>query len=139
MAWVRRILPFLSVAILIGLVYDGWVFYSRWSDTRQAEQARVEKEAQDARRTLDRMGGSELKIGSLSVDPAVVARGQRANLCYSVLNAKSVRMAPSAGDVYPALSHCLQVSPRKTTEYKLTATDDSGHTVTQSVRVEVRP
>ena len=76
---------------------------------------------------------------SFSAAPAVIQRGRPADLCYSVVNAKTLRMEPPDGDVYPALSHCLQVFPRKTTEYKLTAEDGEGHTATESFTIRVKP
>jgi hypothetical protein len=139
MAQVRRVLPFVSIAVFLGLLYDGWIFYSRWNDSRQVEEKRAEKEAQAAQQTLDRIGGDELKILNFYARPAVIRRGHEANVCYSVVNAKSLRMDPPDGDVYPALSHCVQISPHKTTEYKLIAGDDAGHTVTQSLTVHVQP
>ncbi len=139
LAKIRRVLPFVSVAVFLALAYDGWVFYSRWDDTRRGEQKRTEKEARDARNTLDRIGGGGLKILSFSAAPTVIQRGRPADLCYSVVNAKTLRMEPPDGDVYPALSHCLQVFPRKTTEYKLTAEDGEGHTATESFTIRVKP
>jgi hypothetical protein len=136
---IRRALPFVSIAVFLALAYDGWVFYSRWDDTRRVEQKRTEKEARDARDTLDRIGGGELKILSFSAAPAVIQHGRPANLCYSVVNAKTLRMEPPDGDVYPALSHCLQISPRKTTQYKLTAEDGEGHTAMESFTIRVKP
>jgi hypothetical protein len=139
MAQIRRALPFLSVALFLGLLYDAWIFYSRWNNSRQVEQKRVEKEAQGARQTLNLIGGEQLKILSFAAAPSVIHRGGKANVCYSVVNAKTLRMEPADGDVYPALSHCLQISPRKTTEYKLIAGDQAGHTVSESVTLYVKP
>jgi hypothetical protein len=134
-----RVLLFLSVAVLLALLYDGGIFYSRWSYARRAEQERAEKEARDARRTIDRMGGSQLKILGFFAQPPVIRPGGEALLCYNVVNAKTLRMEPPAGDVYPALSHCLQVSPRRTTEYKLFAEDGAGHAVSETFTLQVKP
>ena len=139
LAQLRRVLPFISVALFLALLYDGWIFYSRWNDTRRAGQERVEKEARAARQTLDRIGGSQLKILNFYATPNLIQRGHQANACYSVVNAKTLRMEPPVGDVYPALSHCLQVAPRKTTEYKLFAEDGAGHTATESFTLYVKP
>jgi hypothetical protein len=136
---IRRVLPFVSVLVFLGLLYDGWIFYSRWSERRQIEEKHTEKEAQDARDTLNRIGGTDLKILSFSAAPPVVRRAGKARICYSIVNAKTVRVDPPIGDVYPALSRCLDISPRKTTEYQLTAQDDAGHTVTESLVVQVKP
>jgi len=132
---IRRILPFLSVAILIGILYDGFVFYSRWSEDRKAERVRAAKESEEAHRTLDLIG--HLKIVSFYAYPAAIERGQTTSVCYGVIGAKSVRLEPSLGPAQPALSRCLQASPRADTEYRLIAADDSGHTVSQNITVKV--
>jgi len=137
LAQIRRLLPILSVLLLLGLVVDGWIFYSRWARNREAEQARAEKEAEQARRTLELMGGTDLKILNWYVSPPMIHPGAATNLCYSVVGAKVVRMEPAVKELYPAFSHCIQVSPRKDTEYKLFAEDGNGHAVTASLRVKV--
>ena len=38
-ALLRRTLPYLTVAVIIAVAYDGRIFYSRWSYRRQAEKA----------------------------------------------------------------------------------------------------
>jgi hypothetical protein len=139
LAQIRRLLPFLSVGIFSALVVDGWIFYSRWARDRETERVRVEKEAQQARRTLDLMGGTELKILNWYVSPPTIRRGAEANLCYSVVGAKIVRMEPAVKELYPAFSHCIQVSPRSNTEYKLFAEDNAGHTVTANSTLTVIP
>ncbi len=40
-------------------------------------------------------------------------------------------------EIWPALSHCLEVAPRKDTEYKLIAEDGAGHSVSQSLVLKV--
>ena len=135
----RRALPFLPVAIAAAVIYDGWIFYLRWSDARNAERARAEKEAQDTRKTLEMLGGDSLKILDFYASPAVIRRGGHADLCFGVNGAKDVRIEPFVEKLHPALSYCLQVVPRKDTEYKLIAKDGAGHTATQSVRLTVLP
>lgn len=58
-------------------------------------------------------------------------------LCYGVENAKSVKLAPAVADVWPAMSRCVEVSPRESTTYTLTAGNESGQEASQSARVEV--
>jgi hypothetical protein len=48
-----------------------------------------------------------------------------------------VRIEPPVENVYPALTRCVQVSPRRDTEYKLVAEDGAGHTVSQSFVLKV--
>jgi hypothetical protein len=67
----------------------------------------------------------------------VVGRGGRIEICHGVTDAKTVRIEPSVGEVWPALSRCLQAAPGKNTEYKLTAEDGAGHATTQSLPVNL--
>jgi len=137
--FLRRILPLLSVALFVAIAYDGWIFYSRWKnarDTRQAEQA---EEARRDRQTIDMLGGTTFRILTFYASPQAIRRGQPSQLCYGVYAAKQVRIEPEVGEVHPAINHCLEVTPNHDTQYKLTADDGAGHTVTQTVAVKVTP
>ncbi len=68
-------LPYLTVAVLIAVVYDGWIFYARWSGAREAQKAEALKQVQDARRTLELLGGDSLKILDFYASPPVIRRG----------------------------------------------------------------
>jgi hypothetical protein len=85
------------------------------------------------------LGGGQLKILSFYASPGAIRRGERANICYGVYGAKSVRIEPPVQALYPAIAYCLQVSPSRSTEYKLVAEDGSNHTVTQSLALRVMP
>src|SRR5882724_11358283 len=135
----RKALPFLTAAILVAAVYDGWFIYSRSRDAHEAERINQGKEAEEARRTINMLGGGQLKILSFYASPGAIRRGAHANICYGVYGAKSVRIEPPLGDLYPAVAHCLQVSPVRSTEYKLVAKDGSGHVATQGFVLQVAP
>jgi hypothetical protein len=119
------------------LLYDGAIFYSRWSTARdgQREQARIE--AEQARKTLELAGGDQLRITSFYAAPGEIRRGQHASLCYGVNGAKQVQLEPAVEAVWPAQTRCLQVTPATDTTYKLTAGDAAGHTVSQSFLLKV--
>jgi hypothetical protein len=135
----RKALPFLLIGVFIAAAYDGWVFYSRWRRARDIEQSNQAKEADEARKTIDMLGGGQLKILSFYASPGIIHRGEKANVCYGVYGAKSVRIEPPVEDLHPAVAHCLQVSPAKSTEYKLVAEDGAGHTAAQSFVLQVAP
>lgn len=123
--------------ILIVAGYVGWIFYSRWEDSRALQEtAAARRQAQDAQ-TVAGMGGNRFDILGFYANPASIARGDSADLCYSVSNAKSVRLEPQSQAVWPAFSHCVQVMPRKTTTYTFTAENAAGHTKTARVKIEV--
>ncbi len=133
----RRLLQFTGLIIVIIAVYDGSIFYSRWSSDRALEKARADKEVEAARRTVELLGGDSFRITSFYAVPAVIRPGESANVCYSVNGAKSLKLDPPVADVYPAITRCFAVSPRKETEYKLTAEDGAGHSASESFVLRV--
>jgi hypothetical protein len=136
-AWLRRALPFLSIAIVIGVVYDGSIFYGRWRDARAGAKAVAAKEAQDDRGIVDALGGDRLKILDFYASPPTVRRGEHSLICYGVNAAQTVRIDPPVEQLHPAVSHCLQVTPEQSTDYKLTIGDSAGHTLSQSLTIQV--
>ncbi len=134
----EKYLIFSGVVLLLAGLYVGWVFLSR----RQANQALEEKAANERRahdrKSFEMMGGNRFDILGFYADPVSIRAGETAELCYSVSNAKSVRLEPPSEPVWPAFSRCVHVSPHKTTAYTLTAEDATGHTKSATIHVEVR-
>ena len=135
----RKALPYLTVATILAVAYDGWFFYSRWRDAREGKEASKAQESEAARRTIDMLGGGQLRILNFYPSPAAIRRGDHANICYGVYGAKSVRIEPPVEELHPAVAHCLQVTPSTSTEYKLIAEDASGHTASQRFVLRVAP
>jgi len=127
--------------LFIVAIYVGWIVFSRWYGNRQIERrardAFVQKQQEQDRRAVEQMGGSELSIQSFYGNSQIL-RGQSAQLCYGVANAKKVTLDPPAGPVWPSYARCLDVSPTKTTTYTLTASDDAGHSASQTFTVKVQ-
>lgn len=67
--------------------------------------------------------------------------GQKAELCYGVENARSVRIAPGLdgvpGRVYPSAHRCVEISPQHTTHYTLMAVGYDGSAATRSLTLPV--
>jgi len=135
----RSLLPYLGIAIAIALLYDGWIFFSRWNTAKQEQQARADQEQTNARKTLKMVGGSGLKINSFYASPGAIQRGSTANICYGVVGAKTLKLEPPVEEVWPALNRCIQVKPSKNTEYKLIAEDAEGHSAAESFTLQVLP
>jgi hypothetical protein len=135
--WLRRVLPFLTLALLGALIYDGSVFYGRWRDARNAANAQAAKEASDDRRVIEALGGDHLKILAFYASPPNVRSGEPSTICYGVNAAQTVRIDPPVAELHPAPSHCLQVTPRADTNYKLTVADSAGHQLTQTLTIHV--
>jgi len=129
---------------LIAIVIAGYVaftLFSRWESTRTIEKREAVKAAEERRAddqaAIEQLGGSELAIRSLYISPAAVHRGEKAQLCYDVANAKSVTLDPPAGEVWPSHYRCLDIAPTKTTKYTLTITDAKGRFASQDVELKV--
>ncbi len=118
-----------------------WILFSRWQENRsvesRAKEEKAQKQREDDRQTLARMGGNELAIQSFYALPAEIRRGQSVQLCYGVANAKTVKLEPQSNPVWPSYARCVDVTPTKTTTYTLTVADAAGNTKTQSLEVRV--
>jgi hypothetical protein len=138
----RTILLFMVLPILIVGGYIGWVLFSRWQENRQIDaQAKAKQNAKqqaDDRKTVEMMGGNRFEITNFYANPTAIRRGESAELCYAMSNAKSVRLDPPDAPVWPAYSRCFEVTPKKETAYTLTATDANGNTTTATVTIKVR-
>jgi hypothetical protein len=78
-------------------------------------------------------------ISQFYAQPAVIPKGGKALLCYSVENATAVHLDPPVEKVWPAMSRCFEITPAKTATYALTAESSDGQTVSKSVTVQVGP
>jgi hypothetical protein len=127
------------VAFLFAGLYVGWVFYSRWAANQAIADKAAEKRRTQDQQTFEAMGGNRFDILVFAANPPILRAGERSSLCYSVSNAKAVKIEPQAEEpVWPAFSRCVHVSPRKTTVYTLTIEDGAGHDKTAAVEVEVQ-
>jgi hypothetical protein len=127
------------VAFLVVGLYIGWVFYSRWAANQAIAEKATEKVRTQDEKTFDLMGGDRFEILVFAANPPIIHAGEKSSLCYSVSNAKEVKIEPKTEEpVWPAYSRCVHVSPRKTTKYTLTIDDGAGRTKTAAVDVEVR-
>ena len=136
---VRKLLPFTTIALIATVLYVAWVFYSRWQETREAEQRAAAKRAAENRYIVEAYGNGRVKILNFSFDPGLINHGQQSELCYGVSNAKTVTIEPPVkADLYPAMNRCFKVSPPRTTKYTLTAADSQGHSESASLELQVR-
>jgi hypothetical protein len=75
------------------------------------------------------------KITQFYAPVTVIPKGLKGTLCYGVENASRVELQPAIEDVYPAVSRCIEIAPRTTTTYTLTAYGEDGGKETKSVEV----
>jgi len=130
-----------SLAILIVAAYVVWIMLSRHIASRAYEERirnqQAEKQRQSDQAAIDQLGGSELAIQMLYATPQI-RHGETAQVCFGVANAKSVTLEPQTNPVWPSHNLCIDVKPKKTTTYTLTASGADGKSVTQQVTVAVK-
>jgi hypothetical protein len=135
---VRKMIPLTSAILVLVILYVGWIFYSRRRDEHEAADRAASKEAAAAQYTVDKYGGGRVKVLAFSLSSGAIKRGQVVQLCYGVANAKSVKIEPPVGEVWPSMSRCLDVSPKKDTTYVITAQDGEGHADTAQLAIHVQ-
>lgn len=137
-ARLRRIVRYLWIVPALAALYVGWTLYERRQESRQVEQQAIEKRRAEDARTVESLGGDRFEILSFYAAPPVIRRGDTAQVCYGVSNAKTVRLDPPVGRVWPSYSRCVDVSPRNDTTYTLTIEDGKGQTKSATVTIQVR-
>ena len=135
----RKLLPFTTIGIVLAALYVAWTFYSRHQSDVAAQQAAAAKEQEQRQRTVSAVFGSgEILFSVFSSDRARLTKGEQTQLCYGVENAESVKIEPPVGaDLKPSYRKCIEISPKATTTYKITASDSKGHSKSESLTVKV--
>ena len=134
----QKVLPFTIIGVIIALLYVAWTFYSRHASDLEA-QKQIAAKQEEARQRQNKLifGGGEIRFLNYSADSGLLKAGQTAQLCYGVVNAKTLKLDPPVEDVKPSANHCLEIAPKKTTIYTLTAGDGAGHNKTVSLQIRV--
>ncbi len=137
-AWLRKLLPFTTIGVIIALLYVAWIFYSRHESNVEAERAAAAKEQERRQRTVNAVFGSgEILFSTFSADTGLLKRGEQTQLCYGVENAKTVKLDPPIATLKPMYRNCIDIAPKKTTTYTITADDGKGHTKSESLTIRV--
>lgn len=140
--WSRTILRYTPILIGIAAIYAGFVLWARWSDNRALDarakaHAAAQQRAED-QRSLETLGGSSFDILGFYASPGLIQRGDTAQLCYGVANAQSVKIEPETNRaLWPSVNRCIEITPKKTTTYTLTAEDGHGKSKTATLTIEV--
>ena len=139
---VKNPLLYSSCALLVTMLVVGWILFSRWQQNRridrQSAEGRAQKQHDSDRAALEQLSGNELAIQALYANPGMVSRGESAQLCYGVANAKTVTLEPQSNPVWPSHARCVEVTPKQDTVYTLTAEDAAGNKASQTVEVKIR-
>ena len=89
MRFIRKMLPLVSIAVLAAVIYDGWIFYSRWRSARDGQQAAAAEEARRDRESVELSGGTAFKIVNFYAVPQSIRRGERSKICFGVERRKT--------------------------------------------------
>ena len=80
-----------------------------------------------------------MKILRFYATTGSIVPGGKAQLCYGVENAKTVRIAPVIAKLAPASNRCLEIVPAHTTHYTILAEGFDGNIVNRSLTLVVEP
>jgi hypothetical protein len=89
------------------------------------------------RRAWVHPAGGPVRILEFYASAGFLTAGETARICYSVENAKSVRISPMIQEVYSFPNHCLEIMPEHTTHYTLLAEGYDGAVATKSFTLQV--
>ena len=125
---VAKLVRIMWVPLLLSAVYTGWILWQRHTATPPPMPARD---------PLAKYGNG-VKIMQFYAGAREIAPGEKAEVCYGVVNATALRLDPPVEKVWPALSRCFEVTPVKSTRYTLTAEGAEHTTVSQSIEIGVK-
>ncbi len=132
-------IPYTTVLMIIVALWVAWIFYSRRAENAKAEAELQAKQAQAQKDAADFvLQHGELTFTTFEAADGTLKRGQTTELCYGVVNAKSVKLDPPVEQLKPSIRHCMDIAPKKTTVYTITAADGAGHTKSASLTVHVK-
>lgn len=135
----RAILPYTTVALVLALLYVAWTFYSRAKSNQEALEAIAVKKQEARKRVVDQIYGSGgINFSTFSADSGLLHRGETTELCYGVVNATAVRLNPPIAEIKPSYRHCLEIAPKTTTTYTITAEDGKGNSKSESLTIRVQ-
>lgn len=78
-----------------------------------------------------------VRILKFYASAGILTAGEKTRLCYSVENARRVRISPMIQEIYPSPNHCLEIVPEHTTHYTLLAEGYDGAVATKSFTLQV--
>ncbi|MGA2723229.1 MAG: hypothetical protein ABSG79_12555 [Bryobacteraceae bacterium] len=92
---------------------------------------------QSDRRAWVHSAGGPVRILQFYASAGILTAGETARICYSVENAKSVRISPMFQKVYSLPNYCLETAPEHTTHYTLLAEGYDGAVAMKSFTLQV--
>jgi hypothetical protein len=137
--FIRKMLPFTTALLIIVALYVGYTVFSRWKERRAASEQATREQVEGARKSYEAYGSGQVKVLNFNITPAIMRKGDKASICYGVSNAKTVTIEPKPDEnVWPSMARCVEVSPKQTTTYTITAQDANGKADTKNVTINVQ-
>lgn len=134
----EKLLPVTTVGVILAALYVAWTFYSRHQSEVDAQRAAASKAQEQRERTVKAVFGSgEILFSTFSADSGMLKQGGHTQLCYGVENATTVKLDPPVATLKPTYRDCVEIRPKTTTTYTITAEDGKGHSKSQSLTVQV--
>jgi hypothetical protein len=127
----RKLVLIMWVPVVLAVLYSAWTFWQRRAPNPPPKPVAA------ARDPLADYG-SAVTILQFYTTAGEIAGGQKALVCYGVVNAASVRLDPPVEKVWPAVSRCFEVAPTRSTRYTLTAEDANHQTVSKTIEIRVK-
>jgi len=124
--------------MVVVALWTASVLYSRHQSASESELESQQKQIDADRKVVAAFGGDQLTILGFNAAKGEVSPGGRVVLCYGASNAAQVKIEPGVEPIKPAISHCLNVFPKKTTTYTLKAEDAKGNSKSASLTIKVR-
>ncbi len=122
-----KLVRIMWIPVLVAALYTCWIFWQR--RTVEPPPGQIDPLASY---------GNGVKILQFYAKSVEIAPREKTLLCYSEVNAKTVRLDPPVERVWPAFSRCFEVAPEQTTQYTLTAEGADHATVSQSIEIQVK-
>jgi hypothetical protein len=138
----RKLWMGFGAVVAVVLCFVGYTMWSRKTQDadlaykQQAAKSAAQRESDAA--AVEELGGADFKILSFYASLGLIHRGDTVDMCYGVSNAKTVKLDPPEGNVWPSANRCLQVTPKRTTTYTLTIDDGKGKTADQQLTITVK-
>ena len=140
-AHLKKLIVYAVIGFVVVVIYVVYLVTSRHQAAREFERRNTEilneQHRAEDQLTIQQLGGPGFGIRQFYANPPVIRRGESAQVCYDVVNAKTVSLDPPVAEVWPSHTRCFGVSPKRTTTYTLTITDAQGKTATNDVQVQV--
>ena len=135
----KKVFRYSWIIVVIAVLVVAGIFYSRWRENRDIEEKAAAKEREHARQVAEALGGSNFEILNFYASPGAIHRGDSAELCYGVSNAKTIDIEPTVPEeTWASLNRCIPIEPKKTATYTLTATNAKGDKKTATLTIEVQ-